>query len=149
MGVAVERAQRGLFRQYLAQQGLKFTSQRRAIAEVFFEASDHSSLTELLDLAKRRQPSIGYATVYRTMKLMAESGLAAAHKFVEGQEACYEPAVAGEHHDHLICTGCRKIIEFEDDEIEKRQETIARLYGFDVTSHRHEIYGVCPDCRKP
>jgi Fur family ferric uptake transcriptional regulator len=145
--VAEHRGQMDLFRHFLAAQGLKFTSQRRAIAEVFFEASEHYSLTELLDLAKRRQPSIGYATVYRTMKLMAESGLAAAHKFVEGHEARYEPAVAGEHHDHLICVRCSRIIEFEDEEIERRQDVIARQYGFDVTSHRHEIYGICPQCR--
>lgn len=134
------------FRQYLTDQGLKFTSQRQAIAEVFFGSTEHLSLTDLLALAKKRHASVGYATVYRTMKLMAECGLASEHKFAEGQEARYEPAVEGEHHDHLICVRCGKIIEFEDDAIEHRQHDIARRYGFRVTSHRHEIYGLCGDC---
>lgn len=134
------------FRQYLVDQGLKFTQQRKAIAEAFFRGGKHLSLTELLVLAKKRQAGIGYATVYRTMKLMSESGLASEHKFVEGQEARYEPTVEGEHHDHLICTRCGRIIEFEDEAIEQRQALVAAQYGFRVVSHRHEIYGECPDC---
>lgn len=135
------------FRAYLADQGLKFTSQRRAIAEVFFGSDQHLSLTDLLTMARMRQSSIGYATVYRTMKLMSESGLASEHKFAEGQEARYEPAVEGEHHDHLICVKCQRITEFEDEAIEARQALIAERHGFEVTSHRHEIYGICPRCR--
>ena len=135
------------FRQYLAEQGLKVTTQREAIARVFFSLGKHLSLTELLELARQRHASVGYATVYRTMKLMADSGLANEHKFAEGQEARYEPRVEGHHHDHLICVRCTKIIEFEDDEIERRQDDVARRYGFSVTSHRHEIYGVCAECQ--
>jgi Fur family ferric uptake transcriptional regulator len=134
------------FRRYLADQGLKFTSQRRAIAEVFFAGGKHLSLTDLLGMARRRQSGIGYATVYRTMKLMAESGIASEHKFVEGHEARYEQAFEGEHHDHLICVRCGRIVEFEDDEIERRQAAIARQNGFVITSHRHEMYGLCRDC---
>jgi Fur family ferric uptake transcriptional regulator len=139
------------FRQYLVEQGLKLTQQRQAIAEVFFRGGKHFSLTELLTLARKRQTSIGYATVYRTMKLMAESGLASEHKFVEGQEVRYEPAVEGQHHDHLICVHCGRIIEFEDEEIERLQLVIAARHGFSVTSHRHEIYGACgrSDCTGP
>lgn len=134
------------FRRYLTDQGLKFTEQRRAIAEVFFDSGKHLSLTELLALAKDRQAGIGFATVYRTMKLMAESGLASEHKFAEGAEARYEPTVEGEHHDHLICTSCNRIIEFEEPEIERIQNALAAAHGFRVTSHRHEIYGLCADC---
>jgi len=135
------------FRDYLASQGLKFTRQRRAIAEVFFSSQAHLSLTELLDLAKGEQSSIGYATVYRTMKLMAESGLATEHKFAEGNVR-YEPAIDGEHHDHLICVRCGKIVEYEDHVIERLQEELAAKHGFKVVGHRHEIYGECvvDDC---
>src|SRR5919112_6373117 len=87
------------FKVWLTQQGLKYTRQRQAIAEVFFESGKHLSLEDLLDLAKSRQPSVGYATVYRTMKILAESGLATEHKFAEGNVR-YEASVAGEHHDH-------------------------------------------------
>jgi Fur family transcriptional regulator, ferric uptake regulator len=131
------------FRDYLSEQGLKFTRQRRAIAEVFFGADGHMSLTDLLSLAQRDSPSIGYATVYRTMKLMADGGFADAHRFAEGGEVRYEPTVEGGHHDHLICLQCGVIIEYEDHEIERLQDAIASRLGFEIASHRHEIYGRC------
>lgn len=135
------------FREYLTSKGLKFTRQRRTIAEVFFNSGAHLSLTELLDLARAEQSSIGYATVYRTMKLMAESGLALEHKFAEGNVR-YEPTVDGEHHDHLICVNCGRIVEYEDEDIERLQEELAHRHGFKVVGHRHEIYGECTvvDC---
>jgi Fur family ferric uptake transcriptional regulator len=117
------------FKVFLTNQGLKYTRQRQAIAEVFFGSQAHLSLVDLLDLAKARQPSVGYATVYRTMKLLAESGLATEHKFAEGNVR-YEPSVAGEHHDHLICVTCGRIVEYEDEQIEKLQEDLARRHGF-------------------
>ena len=135
------------FRAVLAEHGLKVTRQREAIAEVFFDSQAHLSLIELLQRARVVQPSVGYATVYRTMKLLAETGLATEHKFAEGN-ARYEPAVAGHHHDHLICVTCGRIVEVEDDRIEEIQEEMARERGFRVLSHRHEIYAECitPNC---
>ncbi|MBX2801398.1 MAG: transcriptional repressor [Myxococcales bacterium] len=135
------------FRDFLNTQGLRFTKQRQAIAEVFFGTEGHLSLPELLDLARRRHSSVGYATVYRTMKILAESGLATEHKFAEGSVR-YEPAFEGEHHDHLICVTCGRIVEYEDHEIERLQEELARKHGFRVVSHRHEIYAECmtPNC---
>lgn len=135
------------FREHLASQGLKLTTQRQAIAEVFFRGKKHVSIGEVLVVARRKQASIGFATVYRTMKLLHESGLACEHKFGEGQEARYEPRELGAHHDHLICVSCGRIVEFEDDDVERIQTEIAERHGFVVTSHRHEIYGTCPDCR--
>lgn len=133
------------FRVYLTAQGLKSTAQREAIARVFFESEGHLSLNQLLERAKGERESVGYATVYRTMKLLAESGLATQHDF-GGGETRFEPAVEGEHHDHLLCTRCGLIIEFEDPEIERRQSAVASSRGFRVTSHRHEIFGICADC---
>jgi Fur family transcriptional regulator, ferric uptake regulator len=141
------------FRAYLTTQGLKYTRQRQAIAEVFFDSEAHLSLLELLDRAKARQPGVGYATVYRTMKLLAECGLATEHKFAEGNVR-YEPTVAGHHHDHLICVNCGRIVEVEDDEIERLQREMAERHGFKVVAHRHEIYAECqtvncPERRRP
>lgn len=130
------------FEDYLSTRGARLTSQRRAIAEVFFQGDKHLSLLELLERSKEGQPSIGYATVYRTMRLMAEGGLAVEHKFGENQTR-YEPKVDGEHHDHLICMDCGKIIEFEDLTIERRQEKVAAELGFRVVSHKHEVYVRC------
>lgn len=141
------------FKVYLTGQGLKYTRQRQAIAEVFFNSTAHLSLIDLLDLAKSQQPSVGYATVYRTMKILAESGLATEHKFAEGNVR-YEQSVAGGHHDHLICLTCGRIVEYEDDDIERLQEELARRHGFRVVSHRHEIYAECivqncPERKRP
>jgi Fur family transcriptional regulator, ferric uptake regulator len=136
------------FKGWLTEQGLKYTRQRQAIAEVFFESGQHLSLDDLLELAKARHPSVGYATVYRTMKILAESGLATEHKFSEGLVR-YEPAVEGEHHDHLICVDCGRIVEYEDEEVERLQHALATRHGFRVVSHRHEIYGKCTTVRCP
>lgn len=138
------------FRDHLATQGLKLTSQRKAIAEVFFAGDKHLSLLEILDQSKAIQRGIGYATVYRTMRLLTEGGLATEHKFGENQ-ARYEPAVDGEHHDHLICLECGIIVEFEDDVVEAQQEKHAAANGFSVVSHKHEVYVKClpGKCRRP
>lgn len=135
------------FKAYLTEQGLRYTRQREAIAEVFFDSDAHLSLPELLELAKARHSSVGYATVYRTMKLLAECGLAAEHKFAEGNVR-YEPTHDGEHHDHMICVTCGRIVEYEDERIEQLQEELAAAHGFKVVSHRHEIYAECttPNC---
>ncbi|MEQ1564098.1 MAG: transcriptional repressor [Myxococcota bacterium] len=141
------------FKAYLLTQGLKYTRQRQAIADVFFESTAHLSLLELLERAKARHPSVGYATVYRTMKLLADSGLATEHKFAEGNVR-YEPSIEGHHHDHLICVDCGRIVEYEDDEIERLQEALAERHGFQVVAHRHEIYARCqvancPERKRP
>jgi Fur family ferric uptake transcriptional regulator len=127
--------------EYLQRQGLKLTRQRRAIAEVVFRSDGHLTLTDIHERARERQKSLGFATVYRTMKLMAEAGFATQHRFDDGQSR-FERA-DDDHHDHIICSRCGKIIEFEAPDIERRQEKIARELGFRVVSHRHEIYGEC------
>ena len=114
------------------------------IAEVFFDSGKHLSLAEVHELAKAQHSSVGFATVYRTMKLLAESGLAHEHKFAEGNVR-YEPA--GDHHDHLICVRCEKIVEFEEPRIEALQEETAKRLGFRFTGHKMELYGVCRRCR--
>lgn len=127
--------------EYLQRQGLKLTRQRRAIAEVVFRSDGHLTLTEIHERARERQKSLGFATVYRTMKLMSEAGFATQHRFDDGQSR-FERA-DDDHHDHIICSRCGRIIEFEAPDIERRQEKIARELGFRVVSHRHEIYGEC------
>ncbi len=130
------------WKQWLSDKRLNTTTQREAIVDQFFRTHDHISIDELLARVRKRHQRVGYATVYRTLKLLVESGLAIERQFGDGQ-ARFE--VAGEHHDHLICTKCGLILEFEDDEIERLQEKIAqRLGGFTVVRHRHELYALCP-----
>jgi Fur family ferric uptake transcriptional regulator len=130
------------WRAYVQDRRLNTTSQREAIVEQFLRTRDHVSIDELLNKVRKRHPKVGYATVYRTLKLLVDSGLAVERQFGDGQ-ARYE--VIGDHHDHLICMKCSLILEFEDDEIERLQDKIAeRLGGFTVLRHRHELYGLCP-----
>ena len=130
------------WRDYLTQHKLNTTQQRELIVDHFLRCRDHISIDELLTRVRKRNKRVGYATVYRTLKLLVDCGLALQRQFGDGQ-ARYE--VAGEHHDHLICAKCGLILEFEDDEIERLQDKIAdRLGGFKVIRHRHELYGLCP-----
>jgi Fur family ferric uptake transcriptional regulator len=133
---------RDRWRAYVQDKRLNTTAQREAIVEQFLRSGEHVSIDELLAKVRKRQPRVGYATVYRTLKLLVDSGLAVERQFGDGQ-ARFE--VVGDHHDHLICVRCGIILEFEDDEIERLQEKIARrLGGFTVLRHRHELYGLCP-----
>jgi Fur family ferric uptake transcriptional regulator len=136
------KALKARWKRYLEDHKLNTTQQRELIVDHFLRSRDHVSIDELLGRVRKRSKTIGYATVYRTLKLLVESGLAHQRQFGDGQ-ARYE--VAGEHHDHLICVKCGVILEFEDPEIERLQERIAaRLGGFKVVRHRHELYGLCP-----
>jgi len=132
----------------LTEKGFKQTRQRSLITQVFVEAEGHISLMELLGKVQEHQPSIGYATVYRTMKLFVELGLADEHHFGDGL-ARFEIAHGDEHHDHLICVDCSHIVEFEDVSIEERQTLIAEQHGFSVVSHKHEVYVRCNDEKCP
>ncbi len=128
---------------YLEGRNLKQTKQREAILDAFLAASGHVTSEEIYQHVRESHPNIGYTTVYRTMKLLCEAGLA--------QETSFDGAtryeIAHEHHDHLICMRCGKIIEFECELIEEAQQNIARRYGFRVLRHRHELYGHCADCQ--
>lgn len=134
------------FKEHLRRQRLKSTAQRDTIAKVFFETQRHISVEELYNEVRRRNPRIGYATVYRTMKLLKECGVAAERHFRDG-EARYESAQK-KHHDHLICESCGKIVEFEEPRIEALQEAVAKRLGFRFTGHKMELYGRCRDCQK-
>ena len=135
-------------REYVAKNGLKFTKQRELIAEVFFGGAGHLSAEELLEKVREQDSQVSLATVYRTMKLLTDCGLANPHRFGERQTV-YEPSETGEeHHDHIICQDCGKIFEFFDERVERIQDEVASRHGLELTSHRMELYGRClrPDC---
>jgi Fur family ferric uptake transcriptional regulator len=129
---------------YLDDHRLKHTKQREAILDAFLEASGHITSDDLYQRIREKHPNIGFTTVYRTMKLLCEAGLANERHFDDGVTR-YE--IMHEHHDHLVCVRCGKIIEFECSMIESTQDQIAERYGFRLLRHRHELYGHCPDCR--
>ena len=139
-------AAKELFRKIIEEKGLKSTSQREDIADSFFKTTTHISLDELLKKVKRKNPRIGYATVYRTMRLLTECGLAFERQFGDGQTR-YEHLSDDSHHDHLICIKCGKIAEFTNQTIEELQRGIAEEKGFSVVDHKMELYGYCSKCQ--
>ncbi|MCA9689224.1 MAG: transcriptional repressor [Myxococcales bacterium] len=134
------------FHAYLIKNQLKSTRQRDLIAQTFFATDGHISIEDLLNLTRSENPRIGYATVYRTLKLLTECGLAALRRFGDGQ-TMYETAGDTEHHDHLICIECGHVLEFQNEQIEQEQERVARSFGFSLVRHRLELYGLCPRAR--
>ncbi len=134
-----------IFNKLLERKGLKSTQQRYFIADTFFKTSTHISLEELLKKVRRKTPRIGYATVYRTMKLLTDEGLAIERQFGDGQTR-FENVPEDGHHDHIICIKCSKIVEFHNEKIEELQEETAKKLGFKVLRHKLELYGYCSDC---
>ena len=131
---------------YMARKGLRSTEQRRLIVETFFHSHSHITIEELLGQVRSADPRVGYATVYRTLKLLAESGVANERHFGDGVTR-YELADGDTHHDHLICIECHGITEFEEPRIESLQDEVARANRFDLRTHKHELYGLCADCQ--
>jgi Fur family transcriptional regulator, ferric uptake regulator len=134
------------FREFMLDKGLKSTRQREVILDGFLRVGSHISTEELYLRLRRKNPQLGYATVHRTLKLFAECGIAEQRHFGDGQ-ARYEASDLDEHHDHLICVTCGRIVEFEDPRIERLQEEVARHHGFSIERHRLELYGCCESCR--
>jgi Fur family ferric uptake transcriptional regulator len=132
---------------YMERKGLRSTAQRRLVSDVFFRARGHLSIDDMLAMVRKRDSKVGYATVYRTLKLLVECGLANERQF-EDTVTRFEVAHHDSHHDHLICLGCKRIVEFEDRQIERLQETVASRFGFELVSHKHELYGLCEKCSK-
>jgi Fur family transcriptional regulator, ferric uptake regulator len=144
---AIERLRSRLI-SYMAKKGLRSTAQRRLIVDTFFEGAAHMTIEDLLNEVRSRDRGIGYATVYRTLKLLAECGVASERKFGDGLSRYELADDASAHHDHLICVSCGKITEFEEPRIEALQDEVAARNGFQVTSHKHEMYGICFECRE-
>jgi Fur family ferric uptake transcriptional regulator len=126
--------------------GLKVTSQRLLILDIVRRGSRHFTAQEIFEAVAAKNSAIGFATVYRFLRTLSERGYVTEVR-MGGMPARYEWA-AKRHHDHLTCTSCSKIVEFENTEIERLQEKVAKQFGFVLTSHLLELYGLCNDCRK-
>ena len=136
------------FLEFMNRKGLNTTSQRRIIAEAFFELPGHHSLEEFYQHILQRDPGIGQTTVYRTLKLLCDAGMAMEIHFSDGITR-YEVARPDSHHDHLVCLQCGKIVEICDPRIETLQREMAEKYGFRLRGHVHNLYGLCEMCRTP
>jgi Fur family ferric uptake transcriptional regulator len=137
-----------LFRRYLRDQGLPVTLQREVVADAVFESSDHLSVDDIEAALKQRGERIGKATIYRTVELLVRSRLVQEHDFGEGFKR-YEHLFGDQRvHEHLICTHCGTVIEFQSPEVVGVQERTAQAHGFLPTRHRLEIYGLCAACQE-
>lgn len=134
-----------VFLEFMRSNALSMTPQRKVIVETFLESEGHFSAEQLYERVGRRMRDIGQATVYRTLKLLVDSGLADAFDLGEGV-TLYEHRYGHEHHDHLVCLVCGRKVEIVDPAIERRQEALAGEYGFTLTRHRMFLFGLCPDC---
>ncbi len=137
-----------IFKDILKKNNLKFTKQREAVLKTMYDNSDHFSPESLYMLIKKTYPelNVGIATVYRTLNLLEESHMVTSLSF--GSSGKKFELGNKPHHDHMICNICDEIIEFEDEEIEKKQEEIANKYGFKHTGHLMQLYGVCSKCQQ-
>jgi len=129
------------------QKGLKYTEQREIVLNILIHAEDHLTAEEVYNEIKSKysDSNIGIATVYRALSFLEEVDLITSINF--GTDGKKYESNAKSHHDHLICTNCGTIIEFLDDEIEKRQERIAKKNKFKITSHSMQLYGLCEKCQ--
>lgn len=138
------------FNKRLQDEGLKSTRQRDVIVERFFALDKHITADELLEEVRKVQPRIGYATVYRTLKLLVDQDLALPKDFGDGQTR-YDPIYDQDpSHDHIICVDCRKIVEFSDDIINERIASLSDQLKFSVHRKKLELYAEChnPECQR-
>ena len=131
--------------QYLASRGLRHTTARRKILDAVFGSHEHFTADGLLEKMRRRGERVSRASVYRTLSLLCDGGFVESREFQRGQ-MMYESMLGQHHHDHLICTGCGHIIEFENEEIERLQEATAKQHRFVIEHHSLRIYGKCAKC---
>jgi len=136
-----------IFLQHIQKAGLRRTTQRDLILEIFLRTEEHLTSEDLYWLVQKEDPSVGHTTVYRTLKLLTEAGLAREVRFGDNK-TYYEHHYNHQHHDHMICTDCGTVIEFFSAAIEDLQDQMADKFGFRPTHHSLRLWGICEDCQK-
>jgi Fur family ferric uptake transcriptional regulator len=133
------------FAAFLADNQLKMTRERRAVLEEMLAVRGHLDADQLLEMFRRKGRPVSRATLYRTLARLVEAGLVHKIEMARGQ-ARYEPMFGRDHHDHMVCLECGRIIEFESQDIERLQEQICRDKRFTMLGHTHQIRGQCAGC---
>jgi len=143
--VDLKNGMKETFQQYLSERGLKSTLQRNIILDTFLHIDRHVRVDDLCLILRAEHRNMGHATVYRTLKLFVESGIARELRFGDGFTR-YEPVTEGKQHDHLVCNVCDNITEFKTGAIEQLKDEIVRSHGFQVDTLKLELRGVCRQC---
>jgi Fur family ferric uptake transcriptional regulator len=134
-----------ILRQHIAQKGLNQSAKRERVLGIFLETKGHITARELFDQVSRRHPDIGYTTVYRTLKMFVEAGLAVEVDFNDGVKR-YERKLGRDFHAHLICTRCGRGFELFDGQIRDVSVFLARQKNFSLQTMRFELFGLCRAC---
>ncbi|HVP12589.1 MAG TPA: transcriptional repressor [Phycisphaerae bacterium] len=142
----VETAE-GVFREYLRERGLKYTAERRLLLEAVMRNNEHFEAEELLLDMRQASRHVGKATVYRTLKLLVDCGIVREVHF-SNKQVHYEHAYGQDAHDHMVCTRCGRIIEFEATDVERLRTVLSLRHGFHAFSHRFQIRGLCEACSR-
>jgi len=140
------KTEKQIFEDFLLKKNLRETPQRGLILGEFLKREEHTTAEELYDIVKKRDRTIGQATVYRVLKLLCEAGLAREVDFGDGVMR-YEHLYGHGHHDHLICRSCGNSVAVCDPVIEELQSRLAAQHGFQLLDHEMYLYGLCEDCR--
>ena len=136
-----------IFRDYLKNNDMLASVQREQILEIFLKTEKHPTINDLYNLVRKKYPKIGLATIYRAMKVICDAGLARETDF-GGSIRRFEHKYKHQHHDHLVCLKCGRIIEIMSPGIEKLQESLAKRHKFTAVRHRLEIFGTCRSCKR-
>lgn len=135
------------FKKLFKQEHIDDFEDRFKILEVFLQTERHVTVNELVQILKEKGYTIEPDFVRDTLKIMCRFGFARKNRFYNGQVR-YEHRHLGQHHDHMVCTKCKNIIEFQDEQLENLQVQISAAHGFHMLQHKMEIYGICPECLK-
>jgi Fur family ferric uptake transcriptional regulator len=144
--IIIMKSEMKKFKEYLKSGGLSFTTERRQILEGVFSIDGHFDVDELYDRLRKRRMRISRATIYRSIPLLIESGMIKEALRCQ-KNVRYEHVFGHEHHDHMVCLRCGKVIEFKEDRIEKLQDEVCRRYDFESMDHRLGIRGYCKKCQ--
>lgn len=139
---------RQLFYEYLKKAKLRCTVQRSLVLDAVLNSDRHIDAETLITIVREKDSSLGVATVYRTLRMMTSAKLLV-ERYFDGTRARFEFVDShDDHHDHIICQSCKKIVEFFNEDLENLQIQIAKELKFDLKNHRMELFGVCRECQK-
>jgi Fur family ferric uptake transcriptional regulator len=140
------KSAKAILEQYVKDMSMLHSRQREQILDIFLKMEKHPTISDLYERVRKKNPRIGLATVYRAMKVICDAGLARETDFGDGLKR-YEHEYGHEHHDHLVCVKCGRIIEVVSPEIEKIQNQLTKKHNFTPLRHRMQIFGTCKSCQ--
>lgn len=136
-----------IFSQYLRKNGKLYSKQREQILDIFLKTENHPTINDLYDLVRKKDPKIGLATVYRTMEVIYDAGLARKVGFGDGIKH-YEHKYKHQQHHHLVCLKCGKVIEVTSSKLEEIQRQLAKKHDFTITRATMRLFGICKTCKR-